>query len=350
MGRGESPLQLVRLLVAGLGAAAGLVFACSSGPHDFDENTAGAAGSGECANGDSRDCGTDEGDCVKGTQTCANETWGDCVGEVEPATTDTCDEGNDANCNGSANEGCNCTAGETRGCAKCGTQTCGANGKWSSTCAGSKECEPGDVKTGSVDCGYCGTQSTEQICSSSCSYGPAQNVGSCSGSGCEPGSTQPETVQPCGYCGEQERQRVCDEACQLGPIVDKGICKQNECSLMPGDERVGYVVCIHPAPHFNTVCLPSQKCCLSTQGSQECKADCDATDKYSPCDGPEDCGGSICCSRYDPNENTYAYCTTDCEFLARCHADSDCPVTWHCSKYSSGSYANGVCYSQGSNP
>jgi hypothetical protein len=412
-----------------------------------------------CATGDTRDCGTDEGDCVKGTQSCANEVWGACEGEVKAATTDTCEEGNDANCNGSpnngcecingakqpcgidtgncekgeqtctngvwgactggvvaqakdkcapvgddsncngsANETCDCEPGETRPCAKCGTQTCGADGKWPTACTGSKECEPGDVKTGTTACGNCGTQSTKQTCSSSCTYGSVQNVGgclgsgpcqpgvtadqtqnvscgncgtqkqtrsctaacdwpanwtssgSCTGSGCVPGSTQPETVQPCGYCGEQEKQRICDQNCKLGPIVDKGSCKQNECSLMPGDERVGYVVCIHPAPNFNTVCLPSQKCCLSTQGSYDCKAACDATEKYSPCDGPEDCGGSLCCSRYDTNENTYAYCTTDCEFLTRCHADSDCPATWHCSKYTSGSYANGVCYPAGSNP
>ncbi len=222
------------------------------------------------------------------------------------------------------------------------------------SCLGSGPCQPGVTadQTQNISCGNCGTQKQTRGCTAACDW-PANwtNSGSCTGSGCVPGSTQPETVQPCGYCGEQEKQRVCDQACKFGPIVDKGSCKQNECSTMPGDERVGYVVCIHPAPNLNKLCLPSQKCCLSTAGGYDCKATCAADDKYSPCDGPEDCGGSICCGRYDVNENTYAYCTTDCQYQERCHADSDCGVGMHCSKYSStADYRNGICYANGSNP
>ncbi len=370
-----------------------------------DANCNGSPNNGcECINGTKQACGSAIGNCKKGEQTCTNGVWGTCTGAVNAQAADKCDPaGDDANCNGVANEGCDCTAGKTRPCAKCGTQTCGADGKWPTTCSGSKECEPGDVKTGSAACGNCGTQSTKQTCSNACAYGAVTNVGSClgsgpcqpgvtpdqtqnlgcgncgtqkqtractatcdwpgtwtnsgtcTGSGCAPGSTQAEVVQPCGYCGEQAKKRVCDQTCKFGGIVDDGACVQKECNTMPGDERVGYVTCIHPDPDFHSNCLPSQKCCLTTGGGYSCAASCGATDIYSPCDGPEDCpSGNVCCARFDPNESTYNFCTTDCQFNKKCHADSDCPplngFNWHCSKYGTGSYHNGICYVNGSNP
>lgn len=367
-----------------------------------DANCNGSANNGcECINGATKECGSAIGNCKKGQQTCTNGVWGACSGGVTAQAKDECDPaGDDANCNGVANEACDCTPGTTRGCAKCGTQTCGADGKWPSTCSGSKECEPGDVRTASVTCGNCGTQSTKQTCSNACTYGAVQNVGSClgsgpcqpgvtadqtqnivcgncgtqkqtracttacdwpatwtnsgscTGSGCVPGTSQAETTQPCGYCGEQAKKRVCDQTCKLGAIVDDGACVQKECNTMPGDERVGYVTCIHPAPDLNTVCLPSQKCCLTTAGSRSCKASCAATDIPSPCDGPEDCGGSICCSRFDPNENTYSFCSATCDYTTKCHADTDCPATYHCATYATGAsgYHNGYCLGAGAPP
>jgi hypothetical protein len=389
------------------GACVGEVKAAAADTCDLgnDANCNGSANNGcECTNGTKQACGSAIGNCKKGEQTCTNGVWGTCTGGVTPQAADKCaPAGDDANCNGVANENCDCTAGATRPCAKCGTQTCGSDGKWPTTCSGSKECEPGDVKTGSVACGNCGTQSTKQTCSNACTYGAVTNVGtclgsgpcqpgvtadqtqnivcgncgsqkqtractaacdwpatwtnsgSCTGSGCVPGSSVPDVVQPCGYCGEQAKKRVCDNTCKLGAIVNDGTCLQKECNTMPGDERPGYVTCIHPAPDFNSDCLPSQKCCLTTSGGYSCNASCGATDIYSTCDGPEDCpAGNACCSQYDPNENTYSYCTANCQFNTKCHADSDCPplngFSWHCSKYTTGSYHNGVCYVNGSNP
>ena len=76
------------------------------------------------------------GSCAAGTQSCTGGVWGGC--SVEPATSDTCATGNDDNCNGTANEDCTCLEGATRSCAdaglvgKCatGTQTCAADGSW----------------------------------------------------------------------------------------------------------------------------------------------------------------------------------------------------------------------------
>jgi hypothetical protein len=345
-------------------------------------------------------CGSATGNCKKGVQTCTNGVWGTCSGGVAAAAKDACSPvGDDANCNGVPNEGCDCTVGQTRPCARCGTQTCDATGKWPATCAGSKECEVGEVKTDSIACGNCGMQSRNATCSPACTYGAWTNVGSCvgsgpcapgvtadqtqniacgncgtqrqtractaacnwpatwtnsgtcTGSGCLPASTQAATSQPCGYCGEQLKEQVCSNSCAFGAPVDKGACIQNECNTMPGDERVGYVTCFWPDPNFHTVCLPSQKCCLSTAGSYACQTACAATDKVNPCDGPEDCGGSQCCSQFDANENSYSYCTTSCQFNIRCHADVDCPATFHCSKFSTtADYRNGVCYPPGGPP
>jgi hypothetical protein len=67
--------------------------------------------------------------------------WGACTGGVGPATSDSCDPGNDANCNGIVNEGCGCVNGTTQACGhatvgicKAGTATC-SNGAWGS-CVG----------------------------------------------------------------------------------------------------------------------------------------------------------------------------------------------------------------------
>ncbi len=69
----------------------------------------------------------------------ASSTWGACSGAVGPAAADSCVKGDDSNCNGTANEGCACVstdvprscaaAGALGNCAK-GTQTCSTAGQW----------------------------------------------------------------------------------------------------------------------------------------------------------------------------------------------------------------------------
>jgi hypothetical protein len=126
-----------------------------------------------CASGASRGCNTHpgkdgNGPCKAGSQSCQvaadqkSSAWGTCSGDVGPAAADTCDPGNDANCNGVKNEGCGCVNGATQHCGNCGTQTC-AGGTYTGTsclgqckqpapnCNGSYACVCG----ASVVCGAC---------------------------------------------------------------------------------------------------------------------------------------------------------------------------------------------------
>jgi hypothetical protein len=78
------------------------------------------------------------GPCRAGSQTCAglandsSSEFGDCIGSVGPEFQDTCDPGDDSDCNGLPNEGCACVNGQDRACGpdtelgvcQRGTQTC----------------------------------------------------------------------------------------------------------------------------------------------------------------------------------------------------------------------------------
>ncbi len=90
--------------------------------------------------------GNNTGPCKSGTRTCVLATnkgstsWSTtCTGAVLPAAADTCDSGNDANCNGMPNEGCQCINGSPPKACACGTQSC-SNGKLGAcvvSCSGS---------------------------------------------------------------------------------------------------------------------------------------------------------------------------------------------------------------------
>ena len=74
-------------------------------------------------------CGAElaaKGTCATGTTMCSSGAWGAC--SVTPKTADTCDSGNDDNCDGIPNEGCVCINGAT---ATCGSKLVGSMG----TCA-----------------------------------------------------------------------------------------------------------------------------------------------------------------------------------------------------------------------
>lgn len=92
-----------------------------------------------CTDGDTRACGSDVGNCMQGVQACVGEQWGDCEGAVVAAAVDGCDEGDDANCNGTPNEDCACQDDETMPCTAdgggctMGTKTC-VNGVWPDAC------------------------------------------------------------------------------------------------------------------------------------------------------------------------------------------------------------------------
>jgi len=99
-----------------------------------------ATGECECSIGDVRRCseGGYAGPCAGGLQTCnLNGTWSTRC-SIMPRAQDTCEPGNDDDCDGIPNGGCSCTAGETRSCVEdgyggpCaeGVQTCSPDGAW----------------------------------------------------------------------------------------------------------------------------------------------------------------------------------------------------------------------------
>lgn len=72
-----------------------------------------------CLTGNMRECGTDTGNCQKGKQTCQNGVWpADCPGSIPPQKEDSCVRGDDADCDGKQNENCPCLIGEKTDCAK----------------------------------------------------------------------------------------------------------------------------------------------------------------------------------------------------------------------------------------
>ncbi len=115
-----------------------------------------------CVPGDVQQCNKHPGfdgvgPCRAGNQTCelsadgTRSYWGECSGDVAPAASDSCIEGDNSDCSGSANTNCTCLSGRTETCASrygsmgiCGSVmlTCQSNGTWpgnSSCMAASKQ-------------------------------------------------------------------------------------------------------------------------------------------------------------------------------------------------------------------
>jgi hypothetical protein len=135
------------------GCAEGATRECSCGVMAGGHQTCSGAAWGPCAI--SCDATGMKGTCGPGTRTCdeAAAHWGDC--SIAPANTDTCAPDNDDNCNGLENEGCTCVMGQTQTCDKgglfgtCakGTETCDLTGKWSGCTvkpALADTCDPGN--------------------------------------------------------------------------------------------------------------------------------------------------------------------------------------------------------------
>jgi hypothetical protein len=144
------------------------------------------------------------GPCRDGTRTCvstagnASTGWGPCEGSVGPADADSCEPGNDADCDGTANEGCSCVDGFTQSCGpasalgRCefGVQSC--EGGTIGSCEGAvfplaRNCaSPGDD-----DC----DGRPDNLIDAFCQCVPGQGNGPCSGS--------PNTAR-CGAAGRCE--------------------------------------------------------------------------------------------------------------------------------------------------
>lgn len=116
-------------------------------------------GDGDCIERTTRSCGASPldlmGSCATATAVCQDGKWEGCP---EPKDADSCNPGNDDNCNGIPNEGCDCTEGlmqacghEAVGICKKGTSTC-QDQEWGA-CQGN--IDPGDRDCSSADDNDC---------------------------------------------------------------------------------------------------------------------------------------------------------------------------------------------------
>lgn len=122
---------------------------------DNDESPSDSSDDSICEDWDEMDCEEDEagksikfpggipqGSCRYGTKTCKGGEWSKCKGAIGPKKKDTCELGNDDNCNGRPTDHCACSAGETQECGSdvgaCvkGELSCLPDGTWSEDCVG----------------------------------------------------------------------------------------------------------------------------------------------------------------------------------------------------------------------
>lgn len=363
--------------------------------HDFIDAGAWAEGGTdsapqECAPGTVTSCWEDasgdllpgsvsevaQGACTPGERICGSDgTWDECLGAVGPAEADTCEPGDDSNCNGTINEGCACQVGERRSCADtCGEQICEDGGTWSE-CTSFGECTLGSIETDTAPCGNCGTQGMQRscgtdctwlpwesveecrsegacaagqeetqetpcgncgsrtesrICAESCEWGPWLSVSDeCVGSGaCSPGEFRAAAPEACGYCGLQGRVETCSDTCEWeGDTLNHLACVEENCIDSPGDERSGVVEC---RPGSGEGCADT--CCVSLTGNACGEFSCPNTPRHE-CDGPEDCGGSYCCLNSYNNSVAYGQCRDEPCAGRFCHVDADCEVSDYCRLY-----------------
>jgi hypothetical protein len=116
----------------------------------------------------------------------ASSTWGACSGAVGPAAADTCVKGNDDNCNGTANEGCACLSTDLRSCASAGalgncakgTQTCSTAGQWGACSVQPASADSCSVKGDDATCNGKANEGCPCVTADTQSCGPAA-VGIC---------------------------------------------------------------------------------------------------------------------------------------------------------------------------
>jgi hypothetical protein len=150
-----------------------------------DSNCNGTPNEGcDCKEGDTRACGTDVGNCVQGQQTCKGNAWGECVGEVKAAASDSCEKDDDANCNGMPHDSCACYNGETKSCGtdvgpcEFGTSTC-VNGVWPAACTGGVAPSAADTCEAGNDANCNNTPNEGCKCKSSDMPECGSDVGAC---------------------------------------------------------------------------------------------------------------------------------------------------------------------------
>ena len=231
-----------------------------------DDNCNGTANEGcACVSTDApRSCATAGalGNCVKGTQTCSTAgQWGAC--SVQPAAMDSCSvKGDDATCNGKANEGCPCVSGDTQACGpaavgicKPGTATC-TNGVWGACVGavnkGTRDC----TSAADNDCDGSPDNTIDLVCA--CTSGKTQACGAHPGNDgngpCKAGT------QTCVVAADKTSSTWGACSGSVGPAKFDTCIKSNDdnCSGTPNDG----CLCINS--------VTTRKCGYCNDGSQTC--------------------------------------------------------------------------------
>jgi hypothetical protein len=239
-----------------------------------------------CTDGDERACGTDQGNCQKGVQKCVGAAWGECEGQISAEVKDTCDEGDDANCDGLPNQGCECVNGASRACGiaagncKQGTQVC-TQGLWQA-CQGNVEptgpdqCTAGDDSDcdGIANEGCPCIEGTQEACGSSvgnCKKGTRKCIGGAWGA-CS-GNIAPKAADTCDSGDDSTCNGVVNEGCTC--INDT----TRACGSSVGNCRQGTQDCVDGA--WASSCAGEVK----AANKDSCTAGDDATCNGQPNEG-----------------------------------------------------------------
>lgn len=239
-----------------------------------------------CAENSMRACsdGGALGHCGFGMQLCQGGTWTPC--DVEPEAMDTCDPGDDADCDGTANEGCGCVAGSTQKCSVSGAQgncalgdqTCGEDGQFgpcSIQPASADSCDqPGDDANcdGTPNDGCTCTTGEEQDC------GPTTEAGVCAFgvTRCEGGSWT--SCQGAVFPAARDCRSSADNDCDGSP--DNTV--SGTCTCAAGTERACDT---HPGRDGNGMCVAGEQTCdVSANGSSSFWGTCTGAVAPQPAD------------------------------------------------------------------
>jgi hypothetical protein len=191
--------------------------------------------------------GQPQGSCAAGTKTCNAGVWTACVGAVGPLDLDSCEAGNDGNCNGQANDAnpdCDCIEGQTTTCAAkfgavgvCGvaTITCNAQGDWPAQCpvapateaCGNAQDEDCDGAVNESPCECMGNESANcgqcNLGTKTCQSG---YWGACAGSNNGYATYHPDADGD-GYCNTGSSTQSCSQPGGYLPQGCSSDCKDN---------------------------------------------------------------------------------------------------------------------------
>ena len=257
---------------------------------DNDDSCNGIANEGcDCVIGAQRPCIGAKGNCANGKQTCPDGSWSAC--SITPKTQDACAPGDDANCNGTPNEGCDCKDGAVQTCTpqpvgicKPGTSTC-SGGAWGG-CVGTVVAATRDCSS-SLDNDCNGIADAQDTDSCKCTPGAKQTCGAHSGLDgkgiCKAGS------QTC-VAASNKASSSWDPNCpgSVGPMArDCGSAADNDCNGVADNTKDSVCQC---NPNLSSSCAAGTKCTSSGTAAQ-----CVTCVANSDCSNGGTCNSAAAC-------------------------------------------------------